>query len=92
MATEPEPIAPAVVKVMAVMRRAVEGQVRADLARRWDGEGMSVGDIAQLLAVSRGTVHRYLGPRRKQSQVPAAVGGNQTPEPCFLQAGVFSSS
>ena len=39
MAAPPELITPAVVKVMAEMRRVVEGQVRADLARRWDGEG-----------------------------------------------------
>ena len=61
MATQPEPIAPAVVKVMAVMRRAVELQVKADLARRWDGEGMPVENIAKLLDVSRTTVYRYLG-------------------------------
>ena len=68
MGTQPEPIAPAVVKVMAAMRRAVELQVKADLARRWDGEGMSVGQIAQLLDVSRNTVYRYLGRDRKRGR------------------------
>ena len=92
MSKQPELITPAVVKVVEELRRAVEGQVRADLARRWDGEGMSVGQIAQLLDVSRGTVHRYLGPRRKGSRAPAAAGGKQTPEPCFLQPEVVSRS
>ena len=92
MATEPELITKAVVNAVAEMRRAVEGQMRADLARRWDGEGMSAGNIAQLLDVSRGTVHRYLGPRRKGSRAPAAAGGKQTPEPCFLQPEVVSRS
>ena len=68
MAAPPEPIAPAVVKVMAVMRRAVELQVKADLARRWDGEGMPVENIAKLLDVSRNTVYRYLGPGRKKKR------------------------
>ena len=68
MATQPELITPAVVKVMAEMRRVVEGQVRADLARRWDGEGMPAENIAKLLDVSRGTVYRYLGPGRKKKR------------------------
>ena len=92
MCTEPDLMSTAVAKVIAAMRRVVEGQMRADLARRWDGEGMSVGQIAQLLDVSRGTVHRYLGPRRKGSRAPAAAGGKQTPEPCFLQPEVVSRS
>ena len=76
MSKQPELITPAVVKVVEELRRVVEGEVRADLARRWDGEGMSVGQIAQLLDVSRGTVHRYLGPRRKgRRQAPAAEVG-----------------
>ena len=61
MAAPPELITPAVVKVMAEMRRVVEGQVRADLARRWDCEGMPVENIARLLGISRGSVYRYLG-------------------------------
>ena len=94
MATQPEPIAPAVVKVMAMMRRAVELQVKADLARRWDGEGMPVENIAQLLDVSRTTVYRYVGRDRKRRQAPspAAVGVKQPPDPCFLQPGVVSRS
>ena len=71
MATQPEPIAPAVVKVMAVMavmRRAVELQVKADLARRWDCEGMPVENIAKLLDVSKNTVYRYLGPGWKKKR------------------------
>ena len=68
MATQPEPITPAVVKVMAEMRRVVEGQVRADLARRWDCEGMPVENIAKLLDVSKNTAYRYLGPGRKKKR------------------------
>ena len=68
MATQPELITPAVVKVMAEMRRVVEGQVKADLARRWDGEGMPVENIAKLLDVSKNTVYRYLGPGWKKKR------------------------
>ena len=68
MAAPPELITPAVVKVMAEMRRVVEGQVRADLARRWDGEGMPVENIAKLLDVSKNTVYRYLGPGWKKKR------------------------
>ena len=68
MATEPELITKAVVNAVTVMRRAVELQVKADLARRWDGEGMPVENIAKLLDVSRGTVYRYLGPGRKKKR------------------------
>ena len=75
MATQPALITKAVVKMMAEMRRVVEVQMRADLARRWDGEGMSVGNIAQLLDVSRGTVHRYLGPGRKKKRRQAGKAG-----------------
>ena len=68
MATPPELITPSVVKVMAVMRRAVELQVRADLARRWDRDGMSAENIAKLLDVSKNTVYRYLGPGWKKKR------------------------
>ena len=61
MATPPELITPAVVRVVAEMCRAVEGQVKVDLARRWAGEGMPAEDIARLLGISRGSVYRYLG-------------------------------
>ena len=74
MAAQPEPITPAVVKVMAEMRRAVELQVKADLARRWDCEGMPVENIAKLLDVSRTTVYRYLGRDRKKRRAHAADG------------------
>ena len=72
MAAPPELITPAVVKVMTEMRRVVEGQVKADLARRWDREGMPVENIAKLLDVSRGTVYRYLGPGRKKRRRQAS--------------------
>ena len=68
MAAPPELITPAVVKVMAEMRRVVEGQVRADLALRWASEEMPVENIAKLLDVSRGTVYRYLGPGWKKKR------------------------
>ena len=49
--------------------------MRVDLARRWDGEGMPVENIAKLLDVSRGTVYRYLGPGRKKRRRQA--GGDR---------------
>ena len=61
MATTTELITPAVVRMVAEMRRAVELQVKVDLARRWAGEEMPAENIAKLLGISRGTVYRYLG-------------------------------
>ena len=60
MATTTELITPAVVKMVAEMRRVVEAQVKVDLARRWDRDGMSAENIAKLLGVSRGSAYRYL--------------------------------
>ena len=60
MATTTELITPAVVKMVAEMRRVVEAQVKTDLARRWDRDGMSAENIAKLLGVSRGSAYRYL--------------------------------
>ena len=59
MATTTELITPAVVRMVAEMRRVVEAQVKTDLARRWDRDGMSAENIAKLLGVSRGSAYRY---------------------------------
>ena len=61
MATTTELITPSVVRMVAEMRRAVELQVKVDLARRWAGEEMPAENIAKLLGISRGSVYRYLG-------------------------------
>ena len=61
MATTTELITPAVVRMVAEMRRAVELQVKVDLARRWAGEEMPAENIAKLLGISKGSVYRYLG-------------------------------
>ena len=63
MAT-PTDLSPALVNVVGELRRVIEGEVKADLARRLADRDMGATEIARLLGVSRNSVYRYLKSER----------------------------
>ena len=73
-----ENLSPSWVNMVLELRRVVEVEVRADVARRMAGEGMGATDISRLLGVSRTTVYRYLGPgwkRRTKAEAHQSAAG-----------------
>ncbi len=70
--TTPTDVSPAVVHLVAEIRRAVEAEVKSDVARRLADNNMGATEIAKLLGVSRNTVYRYLN---RENGPPQAGAG-----------------
>lgn len=57
---ESEKLSPTLVNMLQELRRVVEVEVKADVARRMADKNVAATDIATYLGVSRQTVYRYL--------------------------------
>ena len=53
-------LSPALVNLVLELRRSLEAEFRADMARDMAGRGIKPTEIARVMGVSRNTVYRYL--------------------------------